>query len=72
MRERDGKTKGEDDFFKDGEQPKKKEIDPERIADQKAVDKALMANIKKVADLEHYLSASFSLRSSERPHEMVF
>jgi len=31
-----------------------------------------MANIKKMPDLEAYLGASFSLRSNERPHEMVF
>ena len=65
--------KGEDDFFKDGETtPQKKDTDPQRIEDQKKVDKAVMANIKKVADLESYLSASFSLRGNEKPHEMVF
>jgi large subunit ribosomal protein L6e len=65
--------KGEDDFFKDGETtPQKKDTDPQRIEDQKKVDKALMANIKKVPDLESYLGASFSLRGNERPHEMVF
>ncbi|KAF1944804.1 hypothetical protein EJ02DRAFT_452139 [Clathrospora elynae] len=64
--------KGEDDFFKDGETPTKKETDPQRIEDQKKVDKALVANIKKTPDLEAYLGASFSLRSNERPHEMVF
>ncbi|KAF2130338.1 hypothetical protein P153DRAFT_356125 [Dothidotthia symphoricarpi CBS 119687] len=64
--------KGEDDFFKDGETPQKKETDPQRIEDQKKVDKALMANIKKVPELEGYLGASFSLRSNEKPHEMVF
>ncbi|OAK96191.1 hypothetical protein IQ06DRAFT_256836 [Phaeosphaeriaceae sp. SRC1lsM3a] len=65
--------KGEDDFFKDGETtPQKKDTDPQRIEDQKKVDKALMATIKKIPDLEAYLGASFSLRGSERPHEMVF
>lgn len=64
--------KGEDDFFKDGETPTKKETDPQRIEDQKKVDKALMANIKRTPELEAYLGASFSLRGNERPHEMVF
>ncbi|KAF2261974.1 hypothetical protein CC78DRAFT_329280 [Lojkania enalia] len=64
--------KGEEDFFKEGETPEKKETDPQRIEDQKRVDKVLMANIRKVADLEAYLSSSFSLRGNERPHEMVF
>lgn len=66
---KDGKG-GEEEFFGDAEQ--KKETDPQRIEDQKKVDKALMANIKKVADLEAYLGTSFSLRGNERPHEMVF
>ncbi|KAF2739632.1 hypothetical protein EJ04DRAFT_548940 [Polyplosphaeria fusca] len=64
--------KGEDEFFKDGEVLEKKETDPKRIEDQKKVDKTLMANIRKVADLEAYLSSSFSLQSNDRPHEMVF
>lgn len=42
------------------------------MEDQKAVDKALIANIKKEAHLLDYLSASFSLRKSDRPHTMVF
>ncbi|KAF2020692.1 hypothetical protein BU24DRAFT_416384 [Aaosphaeria arxii CBS 175.79] len=67
---RDGE-KGEDAFFQEGE-AQKKETDPQRIEDQKKVDKAVMANIRKVADLEAYLAASFSLRSHEKPHEMVF
>lgn len=53
-------------------QPQKKETDPQRIEDQKKVDKTLMANIRKVQDLEAYLGSSFSLRGNERPHEMVF
>ncbi|KAF1957004.1 hypothetical protein CC80DRAFT_491859 [Byssothecium circinans] len=64
--------KGEDDFFKEGEAAQKKETDPQRIEDQKKVDKAIFANIRKVPDLETYLAASFSLRGDERPHEMVF
>jgi large subunit ribosomal protein L6e len=64
--------KGEEDFFKDGETAQKKETDPLRIEDQKKVDKALIANIRKVKDLETYLGSSFSLQNKDRPHEMVF
>ncbi|KAF3035371.1 60S ribosomal protein L6 [Didymella sp. IMI 355093] len=65
--------KGEDAFFEQGETtPQKKDVDPQRIADQKTVDKALMATIKQQPDLEQYLGASFSLRSGQHPHEMVF
>ncbi|KAF2849848.1 hypothetical protein T440DRAFT_468909 [Plenodomus tracheiphilus IPT5] len=64
---------GEENFFKDGSEAlQRKEVDPQRIEDQKSVDRVVMAGVKKVADLEDYLGASFSLRGSERPHEMVF
>ncbi|KAH8885194.1 hypothetical protein GQ53DRAFT_660395 [Thozetella sp. PMI_491] len=61
---------GEDAFFKNGEKPQKKEISSSRAADQKSVDKALLANIKKVDMLASYLAASFSLRKGDKPHEM--
>lgn len=63
------KTKSEAEFF--GEQPKK-EIKEERVADQKNVDKQLLAEIKKVGLLKEYLSASFALKSGDRPHLMKF
>jgi large subunit ribosomal protein L6e len=48
----------------------KKEISSSRAADQKAIDKALLANIKKVDMLASYLASSFSLRKGDKPHEM--
>lgn len=48
----------------------KKEISSSRAADQKAIDKALIANIKKVDQLASYLASSFSLRKGDKPHEM--
>ena len=48
----------------------KKEISSTRAADQKAIDKALIANIKKVDLLPSYLASSFSLRKGDKPHEM--
>lgn len=50
--------------------PQKKEINSSRAADQKAIDKALLANIKKVDLLASYLSSTFSLRKGDKPHEM--
>jgi large subunit ribosomal protein L6e len=47
-------------------------VDSSRAEDQKAVDKALLANIKKVDNLSHYLGSSFSLRKGQQPHAMVF
>lgn len=48
----------------------KKEVSSTRAADQKAIDKALIANIKKVDMLAAYLATSFSLRKGDKPHEM--
>ncbi|TDZ12765.1 60S ribosomal protein L6-B [Colletotrichum sidae] len=63
---------GEEAFFKQGEKPQKKEINSSRAADQKAVDKALIASIKKVDMLASYLASSFSLRKGDKPHEMTW
>jgi large subunit ribosomal protein L6e len=61
---------GEEAFFKQGEKPQKKEVSSSRAADQKAIDKALIANIKKVDMLASYLATSFSLRKGDKPHAM--
>ncbi|CAK7263117.1 60S ribosomal protein L6 [Sporothrix epigloea] len=61
---------GEEAFFQQGEKPQKKAVTTTRVADQKAIDKALIANIKKVELLGSYLATSFSLRKGDKPHEM--
>ncbi|CAH0017173.1 unnamed protein product, partial [Clonostachys rhizophaga] len=61
---------GEEAFFKQGEEPKKKEVTSSRAADQKAIDKPLIASIKKIELLPSYLASSFSLRQGDKPHEM--
>lgn len=48
----------------------KKELSSSRAADQKAIDKAVIANVKKVDMLASYLSSNFSLRKGDKPHEM--
>lgn len=48
----------------------KKKVASTRVNDQKAVDKALLANIKKEPHLTEYLASSFSLRKGDRPHLM--
>ncbi|KEZ44493.1 hypothetical protein SAPIO_CDS3506 [Scedosporium apiospermum] len=68
--EKEKEKAGEEAFFKQGEQPTKKEVSKNRVEDQKAVDKALIANIKKVEFLASYLATSFSLRKGDKPHEM--
>ncbi|KAG7661407.1 RPL6 [[Candida] subhashii] len=62
--------KSEADLF--NEAAPKKEIKEERVADQKSVDAALLAEIKKTPLLKQYLSASFSLKSGDRPHLLKF
>ena len=50
----------------------KKPVASARASDQKSVDKALLSNLKKEADLYHYLRSSFSLRKGDFPHQMKF
>ncbi|CAI6324881.1 unnamed protein product [Periconia digitata] len=73
-RERKEGGKGEDAFFEQGGEGEgvKKEVEPQRIEDQKVVDRAVLEGVKKVEGLDAYLKASFSLRGDEKPHEMVF
>jgi large subunit ribosomal protein L6e len=47
-------------------------MDKSRVVDQKTIDKAIVAAVKKQNMLESYLRSSFSLRHGQRPHEMVF
>ncbi|KAI9842783.1 MAG: 60S ribosomal protein L9 [Thelocarpon superellum] len=63
-KKKDG-TKGEEEFFKQGEKPEKKLPSSTRAKDQKAVDKQLIANIKKEPHLISYLASSFSLRKGK-------
>eukprot|EP00850_Spirogloea_muscicola_P014784 SM000108S14228 [mRNA] locus=s108:380186:381345:+ [translate_table: standard] len=65
------KQKGESEFF-DTEKEEKKEVSEERKADQKEIDSALAAVVEKTDNLKAYLSARFSLRSGQKPHELVF
>jgi len=69
-REKKQDKKGEEEFFKQGEKPEKKKPSSTRASDQKAVDKALLTNIKKEPFLINYLGSTFSLRKGDRPHEM--
>ncbi|KAK9704626.1 60S ribosomal protein L6, partial [Basidiobolus ranarum] len=63
-------TKTEEEFF-DEKQPKKV-ISESRAADQKLVDKEILAAVSQVAHLRSYLNASFTLRKGQAPHAMNF
>lgn len=60
----------EEEFFGDKEQ--KKEVKAERVADQKQVDAALIAEIKKQPLLKRYIATSFSLKNGDKPHLLKF
>jgi len=52
--------------------PEEKERLTKKKETQAAIDKNLLANIKKVELLKQYLSARFTLYKRTRPHELVF
>eukprot|EP01017_Pseudomicrothorax_dubius_P023611 TRINITY_DN2518_c0_g1_i2.p1 TRINITY_DN2518_c0_g1~~TRINITY_DN2518_c0_g1_i2.p1 ORF type:complete len:107 (+),score=45.13 TRINITY_DN2518_c0_g1_i2:71-391(+) len=66
--------KSESAFFT--AQTGKSEEEQKRLADKKKtqsqVDAALLNNIKKVELLKNYLSARFTLKHGQRPHELIF
>ncbi|KAJ7276495.1 ribosomal protein L6e-domain-containing protein [Mycena haematopus] len=67
-----GARSAESEFFEGGK-PKAKEAFPEsKSADQKAVDKAILASVKKTENLGKYLSASWGLSKGQFPHQLVF
>ena len=57
------------EFF-DQSQAKKKELAADYIANQKALDAALLPKLS--ADHKAYLSARFTLKDGDRPHLMKF
>jgi len=67
-----GARSAEEEFFEGGK-PKAKEPLPEtRTADQKNVDAAIIAAVKKTAVLAKYLKASWGLSKGQFPHQMAF
>ncbi|KAJ2554639.1 60S ribosomal protein L6 [Coemansia sp. RSA 1933] len=69
--EKEAKLKGtEEEFFGKGAQ--KKEHPAHKIADQKVVDKEIVAAVAKVPFLASYLASSFSLSKGQAPHTLKF
>ena len=71
-RDKKADKKGSEEAFFNQGKAEKKEVSSDRAEDQKKVDKALIASIKKEQMLSSYLSSTFALRKGDRPHEMVF
>eukprot|EP00735_Rhodelphis_limneticus_P014008 TRINITY_DN7983_c0_g1::TRINITY_DN7983_c0_g1_i1::g.15510::m.15510 TRINITY_DN7983_c0_g1::TRINITY_DN7983_c0_g1_i1::g.15510 ORF type:complete len:255 (+),score=89.49,sp/P34091/RL6_MESCR/54.66/2e-70,Ribosomal_L6e/PF01159.14/6.8e+03,Ribosomal_L6e/PF01159.14/6.9e-41,Ribosomal_L6e_N/PF03868.10/7.1e-08,Ribosomal_L6e_N/PF03868.10/1.3e+03 TRINITY_DN7983_c0_g1_i1:42-767(+) len=69
--EKKATKKSEEGFFSQ-DKKEKNVIKPERIADQKTVDAALMASIKKVPALKPYLRSRFTLLNGQYPHALKF
>jgi len=67
---KDKKSKTEEDFF--GDKAEKKEVKAARVSDQKAVDSAILAEVKKTPLLKQYLASTFSLKKGDRPHLLKF
>ncbi|CAL0327559.1 unnamed protein product [Lupinus luteus] len=63
--------KGEGEFF-EAEKEEKNVLPQEKKDDQKTVDSALLQAIQSVPDLKTYLGARFSLKSGQKPHELLF
>lgn len=67
-----GKTSAEEEFFADGK-PKEKGSFPEsKASEQKAVDAAVIAAVKKTEYLSKYLKASWGLSKGQFPHLLAF
>merc|ERR1712093_43817 len=62
----------EGDFFKDGESDKKKAFPADKAADQKSVDKAILAAVAQTPNLSKYLGATFGLSKGQFPHLLKF
>lgn len=65
-------TSAEEEFFADGKPKTKEPIPASRAADQKEVDNAVLASIKKTDNLSKYLKASWGLSKGQFPHQLVF
>ena len=66
------KVSAEEEFFAEGK-PKAKESFPEsKAADQKAVDAAVVAAVKKEEFFGKYLKATWGLSKGQFPHQLTF
>lgn len=67
-----GAVSAEAEFFSEGK-PKEKEAFPaSKAGDQKTVDAAIIAAVKKTENLGKYLKASWGLSKGQFPHQLAF
>ncbi|KDQ64573.1 hypothetical protein JAAARDRAFT_117694 [Jaapia argillacea MUCL 33604] len=67
-----GSVSAEHEFFEDGKAKEKEAFPESKAADQKEVDKAVIAGIKKTEHLAKYLKATWGLSKGQFPHSMAF
>jgi len=67
-----GSQSAEAEFFENGKPKAKEPLSESKTANQKSIDKALIASIKKTANLDKYLKASWGLSKGQFPHQLVF
>ncbi|KAN0050310.1 hypothetical protein ACTA71_003427 [Dictyostelium dimigraforme] len=70
--EKKSTKKSEGAFFSDEKKAEKKKIADSRVADQKTVDAAILAVLKKEKFLTVYLKTKFYLKKGEFPHQLKF
>jgi len=69
---KESKAKKEGDAFFEEKKEQKSTVSEARKTAQSAVDKVLLAVVKAVPTLRHYLNAKFTLTSGQKPHELKF
>ncbi|KZP32962.1 60S ribosomal protein L6 [Athelia psychrophila] len=67
-----GPKSAEAEFFSEGKPKEKEPFPAAKSTDQKDIDKAIIASIKKTEHLAKYLKASWGLSKGQYPHEMKF
>ncbi|KZW03769.1 60S ribosomal protein L6 [Exidia glandulosa HHB12029] len=66
------RASAEEEFFANGKPVAKEPLPEAKTSEQKAVDAAVLAGVKKAANLEKYLKASWGLSKGQFPHQLVF
>lgn len=67
-----GPRSAETEFFEEGKPKAKEPLSESKTTDQKDLDKAIIAALKKTAHLDKYLKASWGLSKGQYPHQLVF
>ncbi|KAK0490897.1 ribosomal protein L6e-domain-containing protein [Armillaria novae-zelandiae] len=67
-----GAVSAEAEFFEEGKPKEKEALPASKTADQKAVDDAIIASVKKTSNLAKYLAASWGLSKGQFPHQLIF